>query len=402
LAYIVPQFVVASRWMYQGECRFDASTYAEGAFLALDALEACPLKKKPLSSLVGTLWHPVQNQARSNFKRIYTSREHGVPFVGSRDMFDIPLQPNRFLSKRIPKIGDLMVPEGWLLISRSGTIGNVLYVNRHLASCAITEHAIRVEPIDIPSGYLYALLASKYGQQIIAKGAYGAMVEQVEPKHIAPMPVPLPPKREYDIRLRDTIHGKIQRAYELRDQVTDLLDEADKLLHNIIGISPFTEDDIGYLSHSSQAKAFTVSSTNLTDRFDVSNYVPLVRSALDKLEQGRFPLVPLWKLTDRIFIPPRFKRIYVDKEHGVPFLQGSQLPSMRPYDLKYLSRIHTQKLDRWIIGTDWVLITCSGTIGRVGLVSPLQDRWAASQHLLRIVPDYIKGHPLCLHFWEGG
>jgi type I restriction enzyme, S subunit len=66
---------------------------------------------------------------------------------------------------------------------------------------------------------------------------------------------------------------------------------------------------------------------------------------------------------------------------------------MRPYDLKYLSRRLTQGLDRWIIHTDWVLITCSGTIGRAGLVSPLQDQWAASQHLLRIVPNDKHGHP---------
>src|SRR5579871_5654864 len=29
----------------------------------------------------------------------------------------------------------------------------------------------------------------------------------------------------------------------------------------------------------------------------------------------------------------------------------------------------------------------------IGLVSPLQNQWAASQHLLRIIPDYSKGHP---------
>jgi hypothetical protein len=66
---------------------------------------------------------------------------------------------------------------------------------------------------------------------------------------------------------------------------------------------------------------------------------------------------------------------------------------MRPHDLKYISRTKTEGLERWIIRKGWVLITCSGTIGRVGLVSSVQDQWAASQHLLRIVPDQSKGHP---------
>ena len=37
-----------------------------------------------------------ENQARSNFKRIYTTEEHGVPFVSSRDMFFFPLQLGDF------------------------------------------------------------------------------------------------------------------------------------------------------------------------------------------------------------------------------------------------------------------------------------------------------------------
>lgn len=34
-----------------------------------------------------------------------------------------------------------------------------------------------------------------------------------------------------------------------------------------------------------------------------------------------------------------------------------------------------------------MLVTCSGTIGRVTIVPPSWDCWAASQHILRIVPD---------------
>src|SRR6266516_5384544 len=108
----IRRFTIGSRWLYGGDSRFDASSYAAGAIQALEAIEACPHEKRPLSTLVGTLWHPVQDQARSNFKRIYTSREHGVPFVGSREMFSLPVRPARFLSERMPKLGDLLIPEG--------------------------------------------------------------------------------------------------------------------------------------------------------------------------------------------------------------------------------------------------------------------------------------------------
>src|ERR1035438_4442741 len=106
------------------------------------------------------------------FKRIYTDKRHGVPFVSSRDMFFLPLRPERFLSRRMLKLGDLMVPDGWLLLSRSGTAGNVPYVNRHLAECAISDHAIRIEP------------ASR-----LLPRASTALRWKLEPKHIASIPV---------------------------------------------------------------------------------------------------------------------------------------------------------------------------------------------------------------------
>jgi hypothetical protein len=70
----IRHFPISSRWLYKEDSRFDATSYAEKAFWALDAIEACQHAKRPLGKLCGTIWHPVQNQARSNFKRIYTSK----------------------------------------------------------------------------------------------------------------------------------------------------------------------------------------------------------------------------------------------------------------------------------------------------------------------------------------
>lgn len=94
----------------------------------------------------------------------------------------------------------------------------------------------------------------------------------------------------------------------------------------------------------------------------------------------------LGEVTERIFIPPRFKRVYVDEAHGVPFLQGTHLVHFRPTDLKYLSLSAHKNLDRWMIKAGWVLVTCSGTIGRVAIALKQWDGWAASQHILRVVP----------------
>ena len=136
---------------------------------------------------------------------------------------------------------------------------------------------------------------------------------------------------------------------------------------------------------------FAVSSNVLaqteTRRLDASYFNPSVARALDTLKRSGLSLSPLGEITSRVFIPPRFKRIYVESEYGAPFLQGSHIVHFQPADVKYLSRTAHKRLDRWIIRSGWLLVTCSGTVGRVTICPSEWDGWAASQHILRIVPD---------------
>ena len=121
-------------------------------------------------------------------------------------------------------------------------------------------------------------------------------------------------------------------------------------------------------------------------RLDASYYNPRALAAVQALDESGMEIRTLGDVAERVFIPPRFKRIYVDAAHGVPFLQGSHVLQLRLTDLKYLSRKAHKGLERWIIQSGWVLVTCSGTVGRVAITPSHWDGWAASQHILRIVP----------------
>jgi type I restriction enzyme S subunit len=139
-------------------------------------------------------------------------------------------------------------------------------------------------------------------------------------------------------------------------------------------------------------KAFSIRASEIEERFDASFHVPVARTVVHVLQKGQYTPVRLGNLADRIFLPSRFKRIYVPKEYGLPFLQGSHLPQMRPYDLKYISKkANARHIDECVIVPGYVLITRSGTIGRIGLVSSAQKGWTASEHLLRIVQTGKKG-----------
>lgn len=126
-------------------------------------------------------------------------------------------------------------------------------------------------------------------------------------------------------------------------------------------------------------------STNL--RLDASFYNPRVAHAIETLRKSGLPIKPLGELTKRIFIPPRFKRIYVGRDHGLPFLQGSHVVHFQPADMKYVSRTAHKNIDLWIIREGWILVTRSGTVGRIAVVPREWDGWAASEHILRIIPS---------------
>lgn len=154
--------------------------------------------------------------------------------------------------------------------------------------------------------------------------------------------------------------------------------EAEKLKDNI------------YESLKPTIKAFPIAAKWITEssgvRLDASHFNPALATALAVLKRSGLKIKPLGEMIDRVFIPTRFKRIYVDKEHGVPFLQGSHIVHFQPADLKYLSLRAQRTLQSCLIEKHWILVTRSGTVGRVAIVQEDWHGWAASEHLLRVVP----------------
>lgn len=142
---------------------------------------------------------------------------------------------------------------------------------------------------------------------------------------------------------------------------------------------------------SRHVEAFPVSSELVTGsdslRLDASYYNREVIEAVATLQRSGMEVTTLGELAKRVFIPPRFRRVYVAESHGLPFLQGSHIVHFDPADIKYLSKTAHHKLERWVIRGGWILVTCSGTVGRVTMAPPGWDGWAASQHILRIIPE---------------
>ncbi|MEW6503903.1 MAG: restriction endonuclease subunit S [Chloroflexota bacterium] len=391
----IPLTTVPVHWVYQGENRLDANYYAQESQLASRIVVDSGYPSRQLGEVAANIWYP------SRFKRILSNANDGVPFIGATELVHLRPEVKYYISSNsTADVNSLIAKENSLYITRSGTVGRISLFSKRLKGKALSEHIIRLDISQFP-GYVYAFLSSSIGQALISRSVFGSSVSEIEPHHLAGIPVPLLPEET-----QAEIHAEIMRAYALRDEANTLLDEADELLHQKLGLPRFDESLVPYLPPPTtprlpasrpempHPKVFSIRASDLENRFDASYHVPVARTVISLLNQGEYKPIHLGQIAAKIFIPPRFKRIYVPKEYGIPFLQGSHLPQMRPYDLKYISiKANAKHIDECIIVPGYVLVTRSGTIGRVGLVSSAQDRWTASEHLLRIVPKEEQGHP---------
>ena len=130
------------------------------------------------------------------FRRNYvTDPEHGVPFLTSSGILLADLSTLPLLSKKdahSSRLSYLRLREGMTLISCSGSIGRMAYTRPEMEGIWSSQDVLKVvpDPDHILPGYLYAFLSSKFGAPLVVGGTYGAIIQHIEPHHIANLPVP--------------------------------------------------------------------------------------------------------------------------------------------------------------------------------------------------------------------
>jgi len=126
--------------------------------------------------------------------------------------------------------------------------------------------------------------------------------------------------------------------------------------------------------------------------------MPIVDAIMRKLKREAAEVTTVGdpRISKRIILPGRFARVYVQEGQGVPFFGGKQIYELDPANKKYLSLVHHKKRikEQLTLEHNMILITCSGTIGKVALVPKHWEGWTVNQHIIRVVPasDDIAGY----------
>jgi type I restriction enzyme S subunit len=397
----------------KGDKRLDASFYNIDAGRAVADIEACPF---PKVDLVDADHFVCKAHYGDRLKRNYiaSTRRNAMGFVGSSEMLDTMPRPIKFMDSASGRADALRVKKGSVLISRSGTIGNLTYVNNTLSRFLVSEHAIRLDCAENVSGYVYAFLKCKVGQALVKSKIFGAVVQEIEPEHLTSIPVPNPPNA---IKLR--INDLIVRSYGLRDESNDMMDKATVLLAAELKLPPADEIPVARFGGGGGALCYTVKLSELSGRLDGSYHAPLARAIEGHLRDHARELLTVGdaRVSKKIVLPGRFKRVYVGEGQGRVFIGGKQIGELDPSGKKYLSAsgLSARAWSELEVSENAILITRSGTIGRVAIAPRHWEHWAASEHVIRVVPAdsavagflYIflasrYGHLLIKRFTHGG
>lgn len=121
------------------------------------------------------------------------------------------------------------------------------------------------------------------------------------------------------------------------------------------------------------------------NRLDASVYDIEAKQARQLIQSGRFPITTIGGDNGLAtsYTGARFKRIWVEKS-DFPICQPSAIVDINPMPDGYLSHLTKTDIDALRVKKGQILMTCSGTVGKVSYVSETLDHKIFSHDLLRI------------------
>lgn len=362
-----------SSWFKNNKYRLDCNPYISGSIEAKEKLQSLKCVKEPLKDLTLGL----VNAGR--IKRIWAEgNEHGRPFLSSTDILKTDLSNIKSIShKAVEENPKLIIKQGWSLITRAGSIGKMSYCRADMDGMACSEDVLRVIPDNnkVQPGYLYAYLSSNYGIPLIISGTYGAIIQHIEPVHIADLPVPRLG------RIESKVHDLVSEAADLRVEASLKLSKVSSIFDQYL-----PKDIYAY------PKVTSVGSEKIQSRFDAQYHDPEVGKIKESILSIDHISIGEW--CSKVFLPGIFKRIHIDSlEHGAYYFTGAALFTLEPQPKGILSK-QTSKFDEVYLEKGMILVQAfgqdGGLTGRSVWVGDHLDKQTTTHMLVRLQSDNLK------------
>ena len=304
-----------------GGRRLEASSYLSAGFKVRRAIES----KAGQFTLLGKL---AEIRQPSRLKAILVRSEHGIPAISATQAFHTLPTPRKWVApSRTPDLAQRTVKPGWILVTRSGTVGDAIIAYSAHTGIVVSDDLIRVE-VENPElrSYVYAFLRTWLGRAMMRSSHYGNVIKHLEVAHLEQIPMPMVDK------LLDEIHDSVSEAFEARDSAHQLdsfaRDKFAEAMHDLPNLS----DEVGYAIPTSQIFSGR-------RRLEAQAHSPASRFLSQVYTRNSKSVVALGSVADA-FLPARFKRIFGNS--GTPYLDSEPIFKLNPEVSKFLTPASTK------------------------------------------------------------
>ncbi|WP_262280534.1 methylation-associated defense system restriction endonuclease subunit S MAD5 [Hallella absiana] len=304
---------VNSRSFLEGDHRIDPDLYLSDGAKIRREIHNLPYE-------LSTVGENAENVFYGNiFSRMFVSKpSHGVEYLAASDTVLSDLHTGRYISKIQAKgLSYLILKKGWILVTCSGTLGNVTYTTKEFAGKLATHDLIRIIPNNkkVNAGTLYAFLSSKYGYYQITQSQFGGVVKHINESQMSSVLVPV-----FSESFQAEVDDLIQESARLREEANDMLEEARIELKKNAHLRDLSEEDYDYYgphSYKRNVSCFVINrkeiNTTTINAFNLSERIRRTKAMM---------ICPTKPLKDILlggdtFSTGSFPRVEVKEGHGV-------------------------------------------------------------------------------------
>ena len=295
-------------------------------------------------------------------RRVYTRPDHGVPFLSNSDMTtQDPLMSCNYMSRKYGYDEPSLLKGGMILTGRVGAIGQTAFVPKYWEKHSMmgSDNIIRIVVNEqYKNGFIYAYLASKYGNLSFWKHTTGGVQPFITDKMVAELPIP-----DMSVAFQQEVDDLIQESARLREEAADMLEKSKNLLKEKAGLDNLVSEDYDYYGHRSadrKASCFSIKRKDITTTtINAFNLSERIRKTKEKI-QSRYVRLGDVIENGRTFSSTSSSSVEVSPNNGVMFVNQKDI-----FDNiikgKWVSKRGFNPAN--CIQQGEVLVACDGTLG---------------------------------------
>lgn len=310
------------------------------------------------------------------FKRMFVDNEkYGLPYISAQHMMSLnPIEDSKLISKKYtPRLNDMTLKQGQILVSCAGTIGNIRLVGNDLNGVVGSQDIIRVISDEniLSHRVIYAYLATPTVNAYIQSFIYGSVVPRIEPKTFEQLPFPI-----FKKSIIDYVNESISYSEKFREKALTALKKA----HN------YFDSRIKYKQASATRVITFNQGKHLHSRLDASFNIRF-QEITSLIKKTKAKCQTLNDFIKEAFIPNRGKRLYT--KTGLKYLSSSDIFLSNPLLVEKYISLKTPKISSIAVKKGWILVARSGQeiLGSSQMVGDKLDSLGVNEHAMRLIID---------------